>query len=90
MTRCFTRNNGVPRQHASEDAPHAFAVGQRVKAQGWLPARRRPTYYLITGKLPARANSPQYRIRNEEERHERVTTQEDLEPVNSSQIRLPH
>lgn len=74
----------VPRQYAREDAPHAFAIGQRVRLKGGFG--KTPTdIYLITGTLPARANSPQYRIRNEEERHERVTTQEDLEPVNNSQ-----
>lgn len=67
-----------------EDAPHAFAVGQRVRFKagfGLMPTN----IFEITAKLPARANSPQYRIRNEEERHERVTTQEDLELVINAQ-----
>jgi hypothetical protein len=74
----------VPKQFAREDAAHEFAIGQRVRLKGGFG--KTPTdIFLITGKLPARANSPQYRIRNEEERHERVTTQEDLEPVSNSQ-----
>lgn len=72
------------RQPLREEAAHAFAIGQRVRFKGGFgmtPA----SIFQITGKLPARANSPQYRIRNEEERHERVTTQEDLEPIGNSQ-----
>lgn len=74
----------VPRRFAREDAPHAFAVGQSVRLKdgfGSIPTG----IFLITAKLPARANSPQYRISNEDERHERVTTQDELEPVGNSQ-----
>ena len=34
-----------------------------------------------SGTLPPRGNSPQYRIRSDEERRERVMTQDDLETV---------
>lgn len=37
--------------------------------------------YRVTGMLPVRDNSPQYRIRNDEERHERVTTEDTLESI---------
>lgn len=40
-----------------------------------------PDFYRVTGTLPARENSPQYRIRNDEERHERIASQDDLEAV---------
>lgn len=40
--------------------------------------------YHITGTLPPQGGSPQYRIRNDDERHERVTTQDNLEPVRMS------
>jgi hypothetical protein len=40
--------------------------------------------YRITGTLPPRGELPQYRIRNDSERHERVATQDNLEPVNIS------
>ena len=43
--------------------------------------------FRITAKLPPRGSSPQYRIRNDEERHERVTTQDDLEPASHSGVR---
>jgi hypothetical protein len=37
-----------------------------------------------TGTLPPSGGSPQYRIRNDHEHHERVTTQDRLEPVRIS------
>lgn len=54
---------------------HRFAVGQTVRLKrgsGTWP-------YRITATLPPSENSPQYRIRNEEERHERVTTEDNIE-----------
>src|SRR5690606_16768312 len=65
-----------------EAQTHLFAIGQAVRLKGGLA---RPTLpedvYHITRMLPPSAGSPQYRIRNEDERHERVTTQDSLEPV---------
>ena len=60
-------------------AAHRFAIGQSV----WLKNRfgmspRTAETYRITGTLPARDNSPQYRIRNDDERHERVATEDSL------------
>ncbi len=72
------------RQFRREASTHFFAVGQSV----WLKngfGRTPANIYHITGTLPPRGNSPQYRIRNDAERHERVTTQDDLEPVSISQ-----
>lgn len=37
--------------------------------------------YQITATLPPRGTSPQYRIRNDEERYERVTTQDSIELI---------
>ena len=37
--------------------------------------------FRITATLPARDNSPQYRMRNDDERYERVTTEDNLEEV---------
>ncbi|MET0941324.1 MAG: hypothetical protein ABWY13_08175 [Mesorhizobium sp.] len=66
-------------------AAHRFAIGQSV----WLKNRfgmspRTAETYRITGTLPARDNSPQYRIRNDDERHERVETEDSLEEIESS------
>ena len=59
---------------------HRFAIGQKVRfvtGTGMRPGGG--DVYEITGTLPPRDNLPQYRIRNEEERHERVTTEDRLE-----------
>lgn len=59
---------------------HRFAVGQsvRVKRQYGV-SQLHNELYRITGTLPEIGNSPQYRIRNAEERHERVVTEDGLE-----------
>jgi hypothetical protein len=59
---------------------HRFVIGQSVRLRGrfGLPLNT-AEIYRITGTLPARDNSPQYRMRNDEERHERVTTEDNLE-----------
>ena len=83
-----TSNIGQPyaRQIRREAATHLFAIGQFVQLKNGLGRTLTPaTIYQITGTLPARGNSPQYRIRNDEERHERVTTQDDLEPIAAAQ-----
>src|SRR5690606_4685492 len=61
---------------------HIFDIGQAVRLRDGFARPALPAdIYHITGKLPPRGDSLQYRIRNDDERHERVTTQEDLEPV---------
>jgi hypothetical protein len=68
-----------------EAATHRFAVGQTVRLRrGFGTATKTTEIYRITGTLPPREDSPQYRIRNDDERHERVTTQDSLEPVDTS------
>lgn len=72
-----------PRGASSERRPggstHAFAVGQSVRLKGGFGRPRLPEIYLITATLPARGDQPQYRIRCEGERYERVATQDHLE-----------
>lgn len=62
---------------------HIFEIGQTVRLKGGygVSASRFGDIYRITGTLPARGDSLQYRIRNDGERHERVTTEDSLEPV---------
>ena len=65
-----------------EVATHLFSVGQTVrlrKAPGQYPTTGE--IYRITATLPPQGNSPQYRIRSNDERHERVATQDSLERV---------
>jgi hypothetical protein len=63
-------------------ASYRFAVGQAVRLKGGFRSSARPgDIYHITGTLPPQGVSPQYRIRNDDERHERVATQESIELV---------
>lgn len=61
---------------------HLFTVGQTVRLKGGF-GRQAQTgdIYHVTATLPPNGGSPQYRIRNDAERHERVATQNTLEPV---------
>jgi len=65
-----------------QPATHLFSVGQAVRLKGGF--RRSDDIYLITAKLPPSGDSPQYRIRNADERFERATTQDNLEHVRAS------
>jgi hypothetical protein len=65
-------------------APHRYAVGQfvRLSNRHGLSAKAAETY-RVTRTLPERNNSPQYRIRSEAEQHERVATEDILEPADA-------
>ncbi|SFT44229.1 MULTISPECIES: hypothetical protein [unclassified Mesorhizobium] len=66
---------------------HRFAVDQLVRLKGRFGLS--PTteeVYRITGTLPERNNSPQYRIRNDEERYERVTTEDSIEACEAAPV----
>ncbi len=68
-----------------EAASHLFAIGQTVRLKTSFATALPPSsIFHITATLPPKVNSPQYRIRNDEERHERVAIQDDLEPVDMS------
>ena len=61
---------------------HRFAIGQSVTLKGTIGMSLQTGHmFRVTGRMPPRDNSPQYRIRNEEERHERVATESNLEKV---------
>lgn len=63
-------------------AQHRYAVGQTVRlTRSFLLAASRAEVYTITAILPERDSSPQYRIRSDDERHERVTTEDALAPI---------
>lgn len=65
-----------------DPAIHLFTIGQAVRLKGGF---RHPSQfadiYRITAWLPLAGDSPQYRIRNDDESHERVATQNSLELV---------
>jgi hypothetical protein len=72
--------------HPAPAPTHIFTIGQTVRLKGSFGTFSKiAEIYHITGTLPPRGGSPQYRIRNDDERHERVTTQDSLEPVRLSQ-----
>jgi hypothetical protein len=61
---------------------HRFSIGQSVRMPNRLGTLRTDDLrFTVTGKMPAKDRSPQYRIRSEEERHERVVTEDMLEAV---------
>jgi hypothetical protein len=62
---------------------HRFAIGQSVILKGTIGMSLQTGHmFRVTGRMPPRDNSPQYRIRNENEWHERVAPEENLEEVN--------
>jgi hypothetical protein len=64
------------------DIIHRFKVGQSVEIQ---PSKLRPAaqgIYSITRLLPCDANDPQYCVKSDAEKHERIVPERDLlEPV---------
>jgi hypothetical protein len=66
-------------------ASHLFAVGQTVRLRssfGTFP--KSAEIYHITATLPPSGDTPQYRIRNDEERHERVAMQDNIQAIDVS------
>jgi len=64
---------------------HLFAVGQPVRIKRGFGLRSEAArIYHITATLPPSGESLQYRIRNDDERYERVAIQDNLEPVRVS------
>jgi hypothetical protein len=61
---------------------HRFSIGQSVRMPNRLGTLKTDDLlFTVTGKMPAKDRSPQYRIRSEEERHERVVTEDMLEAI---------
>lgn len=61
---------------------HRFVVGQHVRLKShYRTSSPTSEMFQITGKLPAKGDSPQYRMRSDAERHERVTTEDMLEEI---------
>lgn len=71
-----------PRQAYRDLDTHRFAIGQVVKLKGGFgqPVLL-PGVFRVTGLLPATEGQPQYRVRNDEERHERVAIQANIAPA---------
>lgn len=81
MTAAITSH---PRNHPANpvSTAHLFEIGQAVRLKGGFGAFLKTSdAYRVTGTLPPMGEVPQYRIRNDDERYERVATQDNLEPV---------
>src|SRR5688500_1265597 len=75
-------HRAIPR----DAAKHLFSIGQSVRLKGgFQTAPKLGDVYRITATLPPRDNLFQYRVRHDEERHERVATQDRLEPISPAQ-----
>ena len=61
---------------------HRFSIGQSVRMPNRFgTVKTDDLLFTVTGKMPAKDRSPQYRIRSEEERHERVVTEDMLQAI---------
>ncbi|MEP9374277.1 hypothetical protein [Mesorhizobium sp. KR1-2] len=70
-------------------SPHRFAIGQSVHLKNrFNQSDTTAGTYRIIATLPERDNSPQYRIRNDGERHERVTTENTLVLVDTPPVAI--
>jgi len=65
-------------------ASHSFGIGQAVRLRPSFKYASVAGIYYVTATLPSSGDQPQYRIRNDEERYERVATQDSLEAVTAS------
>ena len=61
---------------------HRFSIGQLVRmANRFGAAKTNELSFTVTGRMPEKDNSPQYRIYSEEERHERVASEDMLQAI---------
>jgi hypothetical protein len=68
-----------------DSSPHLFAVGQTVRLRNGFAHRLQASgVFRITRTLPPHGEFPQYQIRSDDERHERLAAQNELEAVTSS------
>ena len=78
--------NGRAPSHFLDVPPHRFSVGQIVKLTNRIGVwPKTEEIYRVTGTLPARDDALQYRIRCDNERYERVATEDNLELVRAPQ-----
>ena len=84
-TKMILRHNPPPT--GRDPATHLYEVGQAVRLKrGVGQFLQSGDVYHITRRLPPMGDSPQYRIRNDAERYERVVVQDSLEPVRISPV----
>lgn len=71
------------RSARTDSSPHLFAVGQAVRLRKSF-AHRPAGVFRITRTLPPQGEFPQYHIRSDDERHERLAAQNELEALTGS------
>ncbi len=73
----------IYRRYEVRETPlHRFAIGQQVRLRSGGGAMMKPTaIFEILATLPPLGHSFQYRIRDAEEKHERMTTEDNLEAI---------
>jgi hypothetical protein len=60
------------------DVIHRFKVGQTVAMQPSKQFSAAPGLYSITRLMPRDSNEPQYCVKSQEEKHERVVPEREL------------
>jgi hypothetical protein len=61
---------------------HRFSIGQKVRMpNGTGTAKTGDLVFTVIGTMPETNRSPQYRIRSDDERHERVVTEDMLQAM---------
>lgn len=66
-------------------AKNIFTTGQQVSLQSRVGlSPRTPTEFTVLMRLPDNSGKPQYRIRNEEQGHERVEQGSNLELIETA------
>ncbi|WP_346910818.1 hypothetical protein [uncultured Roseibium sp.] len=66
-------------------ALHRYSIGQQVRMTGWRRQSTGPAEtFRVVATLPERNDLLQYRIRSDNERHERVTTEDNLENADAA------
>lgn len=68
--------------------PHRFQIGQEVVLKVGRYSNAPVGRYRVIAVVPERDNSPQYRIRNDAERHERMVSEDSLGAC--AEIANPH
>lgn len=72
----------APRAVINDTPAYLYSVGQDVRLNGGSMERLHAAgVYRITARLPIEGDTPKYRIRSEDERHERVASQDTLVPA---------
>ena len=82
----MTNADNIPRRFQRsvhlDAVGHVFRLGQAVRLKGGV--LRSSEVFVITARLPMNGDSPQYRIRTDNERFERMAIESELEAVNPS------